>query len=47
MLRTHWMTSSAAAKAYVRAADYYAASPGHWIGSLREKLGLGDVSVWT
>ncbi|MFO0958263.1 MAG: MobF family relaxase [Isosphaeraceae bacterium] len=46
MLRTHWMTSASAAKAYVRAADYHAASPGQWVGGLREPLGLGGQSTF-
>lgn len=44
MIRTHWMTSASAAKAYVRAADYYAATPGRWFGRLVEELGLGERS---
>lgn len=40
MIRTHWMTSSAAAKAYYRAADYYATSPGEWLGQGARMLGL-------
>jgi conjugative relaxase-like TrwC/TraI family protein len=40
MLRTHWLTSSSAAKAYFRQADYYASSPGEWLGKGAEMLGL-------
>ena len=34
------MTSAAAAKAYYRAADYYATSPGEWLGNGAKMLGL-------
>jgi len=40
VLRTHWLTSSAAAKAYFRQSDYYAATPGEWLGKGAERLGL-------
>lgn len=40
MIRTHWMTSSAAAKAYYRQSDYYATTPGEWLGSGAKMLGL-------
>lgn len=40
MLRTHWFTSAAAAKSYYRAADYFASSPGTWLGKGAEMLGL-------
>ncbi|QEH36548.1 Multifunctional conjugation protein TraI [Aquisphaera giovannonii] len=40
MLRTHWLTSPAAAKAYYKSADYYAATPGEWLGRGAEMLGL-------
>src|SRR3954470_12831809 len=34
------MCSSSAAKAYYRSSDYYAASPGEWLGKGAEMLGL-------
>ncbi len=40
LLRTHWLTSPAAAKAYYKSADYYAATPGEWLGRGAEMLGL-------
>ena len=40
MIRTHWMTSSAAAKAYFRSSDYYASTPGEWLGKGAKQLGL-------
>ena len=40
MITTHWMQSAAAAKAYYRAADYYATSPGEWLGNGAHALGL-------
>ncbi|WP_435008027.1 MobF family relaxase [Tundrisphaera lichenicola] len=40
MLRTHWLTSASAAKAYYRQSDYYATSPGEWLGRGAEMLGL-------
>lgn len=46
MIRTHWMLSAAAAKAYVRAADYYAASPGLWFGQEAARLGLTGQSTF-
>jgi conjugative relaxase-like TrwC/TraI family protein len=36
------MTSSAAAKAYYRQSDYYATTPGEWLGSGAKRLGLDD-----
>jgi conjugative relaxase-like TrwC/TraI family protein len=44
MLRTHWMTSSAAAKNYFASTDYYATCPGDWIGKGAEMLGLNNFS---
>ena len=45
MLRTHWITNSAAAKSYYQVADYYAKSTGDWLGLGAEMLGLhGEVS---
>ena len=32
MLRTHWVTSSAAAKAYFKQTAYYASSQAEWLG---------------
>jgi conjugative relaxase-like TrwC/TraI family protein len=40
VLRTHWLTSSSAAKAYFRQSDYYASTPGEWLGRGAEVLGL-------
>lgn len=40
MLRTHWITDAAAAKAYYQASDYYAQSQGDWLGKGAEALGL-------
>jgi conjugative relaxase-like TrwC/TraI family protein len=40
MLRTHWLVSSSAAKAYYRQSDYYASTPGEWLGQGAKLLGL-------
>lgn len=40
MLRTHWITNAAGAKAYYQASDYYATSRGDWLGRGAEMLGL-------
>ena len=40
MLRTHWLTSSAAAKAYFKQSDYYASCPSEWLGKGAAMLGL-------
>lgn len=40
MLRTHWITDAAAAKAYYQASDYYAQAQGDWLGKGAEALGL-------
>ena len=40
MLRTHWVTSAAAAKAYFRQTDYYASTQGEWLGNGAKTLGL-------
>lgn len=40
MLRTHWITDSAAAKAYYQVGDYYGQSTGEWLGKGAKSLGL-------
>lgn len=40
MLRTHWITDAAAAKAYYQASDYYAQTQGDWLGEGAKALGL-------
>lgn len=40
MIRTHWMSSAAAAKKYYRSSDYYASTPGEWLGKGAALLGL-------
>ena len=40
MIRTSWMTSASAAKAYYRSSDYYASTPGEWLGKGAKMLGL-------
>ena len=40
MIRTHWMQSASAAKAYYRQSDYYASTPGEWLGKGAKMLGL-------
>ncbi len=40
MLRSHWITNSAAAKAYYQVGDYYGQSTGEWLGKGAESLGL-------
>lgn len=40
MIRSHWMTSASAAKAYYKAADYYATCEGEWLGTAAPMLGL-------
>lgn len=45
MIRTHWMTSSSAAKDYFAKTDYYATCPGDWLGKGASMLGLhGDLN---
>ena len=44
MLRTHWVSSSAAAKAYFRETDYYASTHGEWLGKGAETLGLSGTA---
>ena len=44
MLRTHWVTSSAAAKAYFKQTAYYASSQAEWLGKGAEKLGLSGAA---
>ena len=44
MLRSHWMCSSAAAVAYYSAADYFATTPGEWLGKGAVTLGLTGAS---
>ena len=40
MLTSHWVTNSAAAKAYYEQSDYYAAVTGEWLGDGAKMLGL-------
>lgn len=44
MLRTHWITDAAAAKAYYQASDYYAQTQGEWLGEGARSLGLVGLS---
>ena len=46
MLRTHWVTSSAAAKAYFKQTAYYASSQAEWLGKGAEKLGLSGARTF-